>query len=141
MLFRSQAVFGDTTGGHRQGVACGHVGGGELALGPNMTFFPPWTGLMRCDSRAPWAAIPETDDIGDEELPRPPEEVAEDDSGLNYSLAVVEEFLPGWDLPGYRLRMVEGILLTIEASQRYTPPKVWEALLVIKQCEMLAVSA
>jgi len=99
---------------------------------------------MRCDSRAPWAAIPETDDIGDEELPRPPEEVAEDDSGLNYSLAVVEEFLPGWDLPGYRLRLVEDILLAIESpkvSQRPTPPKVWEALLVIKRCEMLAASA
>jgi hypothetical protein len=130
-----QAGFGDNTGGQRQGVACGHDGGGELALDPYLTSLPPWTGLMRCDSRAPWAAIPDTDDIGDEQLPRPPEKVAEDDAELNCSMAVVERFFPGWDLPGFRLRFVEDIL------KRPTPPEVRKALLAIKRCEMRAVSA
>jgi hypothetical protein len=86
-----QAVIGDITGGHRPGLACGNVGGGKLALGPNLTSFPPWTGFERCNSQARWAAIPEADDIGDEELPRPPEEVAEEDSELRSCLSVVQE--------------------------------------------------
>ena len=86
-----QAVLGDSIGVHRQGLTCGNVGGGKLALGPNLTSLPPWTGLERCNSQARWAAIPEADDIGDEELPRPPEEVAEEDPELRNCLSVVQE--------------------------------------------------
>jgi hypothetical protein len=117
------------------GVACGHDGGDMLALAPYLTSLPPWSGLMRCNSRAPWDAIPDTDDIGDEQLPRPPEIVAEDDAELNCSMAVVERFFPGWDLPGFRLSFVEVFL------KRPTPPEVRKALLAIKRCEMRAVSA
>jgi len=113
------------------GVACGH--GGELA--PYLTSLPPWSGLMQYDNRAQWAAIPETDDIGDEQLPRPPEIADEDDAELNGTLAVVEKFFPGWDLFGFRLRFVEDFL------KRHTPPDVRKALLAIKRCEMRAVYA
>ena len=73
-------------------------------------------------------------------MPRPPEEVAKEDSELRNNLTIVEEYLPGWDLPGCRM-IVEEIFQVVEASQLTIPPKVRAALLVIRRCEELAASA